>query len=166
MIRIFILGFMGSGKTHWSKIWAEKYKLDCYDLDDLIEETEELNITDIFHQKGEAYFRAAEATALRTLSFQSNFILACGGGTPCFHDNMNWMKSHGITIYLKVKPATVAARLINGNAMRPLIRDLEPKQIVEYAEQKIIEREAFYLRSSLILTEEQIDSESLSVLSL
>ena len=166
MIRIFILGFMGSGKTHWSKIWAEKYKLDCYDLDDLIVETEGLNINDIFHQKGETYFRAAEATALRTFSFQKNFILSCGGGTPCFLDNMDWMKSHGITIYLKATPATIAARLINGNAMRPLVRDLEPNQMIEYAEQKIIEREAFYLRSSLILTEDQIDTESLSVLSL
>ena len=163
-LRIFITGFMGSGKTHWAKIWAEKYKLVFYDLDELIEANEEMKITEIFNTKGEAYFRAAEAKALRTFSFQKNFILACGGGTPCFHENMEWMNSHGITIYLKTQPATIANRLMNEVSNRPLIKDTDPKQLIGFATQKIIEREIYYLRSVLILNEDEINENSLSVL--
>ena len=162
-LRIFLLGFMGSGKTHWAKIWAQKYNLAGYDLDDIIEQKENLSINEIFNQKGEPYFREEEAKALRTFAFEKNFILACGGGTPCYLHNLDWMKVHGITIYLKTSPATIAERLIKHPGNRPLLQALDPVQIMDYAAEKIKERETYYLESTLVLTEDKINSESLSM---
>ena len=108
----FLVGFMGSGKTHWGKIWAVANGFTFIDLDEAIEITEGKLITTIFEDKGEEYFRTIEAAALRTCTGLSNTIIACGGGTPCFKENMQWMNEQGITIYLSSTATEILERVL------------------------------------------------------
>ena len=100
-VKVFLIGFMGSGKTHWGKIWAKREGLVFYDLDTRIEKAFGMNINDIFEKKGEEKFRELERYHLRKFENKKNFLLACGGGTPCFSDNIDWMKSAGKSFLLK-----------------------------------------------------------------
>ena len=159
--RIFLVGFMGSGKTHWGKIWADTHNLDFYNLDSIVEESEGMSINDIFHMKGEPYFRASETRALHLFAFQQNFLLSCGGGAPCFDNNMGWINNHGISIYLKPAIATIVTRLKDEASHRPLIKDIAPSELSSFIEMKLIEREPYYLKANLVLPEEKINMESL-----
>lgn len=164
--RIFLLGFMGSGKSFWGKRWAEKHQLTFYDLDQIIQEIEGTSINEIFSVKGEEYFRTVESRALKTFAFQDNFILACGGGTPCFYDNMDWMNAHGITVYLNTTPETIVERLASDSAHRPLIKQMDKKDIIDYTKESMARRVTYYLRSALIIPEEKQNDTSLSILNI
>jgi shikimate kinase len=103
----FLIGFMGSGKSHWGKLWAAEYKLGFIDMDEEIEIRERKSVSEIFDSKGEDYFRSVEAGLLRTYEEIGSSIIACGGGTPCFHNNLKWMNEHGLTIYLSATPEQI-----------------------------------------------------------
>ncbi|MFM2359689.1 MAG: hypothetical protein RLY16_1682 [Bacteroidota bacterium] len=144
---------MGSGKTHWGKIWAATYKLGFIDLDEEIESVELKSVTDLFEAKGEDYFRTVEAKTLRNLGQLSNTIISCGGGTPCFADNMQWMNENGITVYLTATPEEILRRLLKGQQQqqRPLINKVNPAELLFFIEKKLKEREAFYQQANIIL---------------
>jgi len=150
-MKIFLIGFMGSGKTTWAKIIAGKLQIPCFDLDDLIEKRANLKINDIFDRKGEKYFRKLEAVCLRELHVMDSFILACGGGTPCFHDNMMVMNSLGITVWLNTPKEIMAARLLEEAGNRPLINGLSPERLQEFIEDKLEERLQFYNQARIII---------------
>ena len=106
MKNIYLLGFMGSGKSFFGKYLSKKFNLNYLDLDEFIEASLNFSIPQIFSSIGEEGFRKTEANLLRkTVDFKQN-IISCGGGTPCFHDNMKWIKDHGISIYLKTSNPT------------------------------------------------------------
>ncbi len=149
----FLNGFMGSGKSHWGKAWAASYKLGFIDLDEAIEVEENKTVADIFETKGEAYFRTLEAKVLRNTVEFKNSIIACGGGTPCYHDNMQWMNENGISIYLSANPEEILRRLINiqNKEKRPLINKLNKAELIFFIEQKMKEREPFYRQANIIL---------------
>lgn len=147
----FLNGFMGSGKSHWGRIWAADYKLGFIDLDEYIEQQEGKSVVDIFDTRGEVYFREREAAALRGLEQVRNTIVACGGGTPCFGDNMQWMNEKGLTVYLSATPDEILRRLIRGQQQRPLIRKLNQAELLFFIEQKLKEREPFYRQCNIIL---------------
>ena len=109
----FLIGFMGSGKTHWGKIWAAMYSFTFIDLDEVIVKKEGKSIADIFHIKGENYFREAEAATLRSFKDLENTIIACGGGTPCFFENIEWMNAKGTTIYLYSTAQEILQRVLS-----------------------------------------------------
>jgi len=148
---IFLTGFMGSGKTYWGKKWAEHAGFDFFDLDEIVERDEGSSIADIFATYGEEYFRQLETHALRNFSRQKNFIVACGGGTPCFNDNISWMNNNGTAIYLRSAPANILKRLVNEKQKRPLIKNLDDDELLFYISEKIKEREVFYNRAQLVL---------------
>jgi shikimate kinase len=110
-MKVFIIGFMGSGKTHWGRLWAQESGMDFFDLDELIQLKEHKTIDVIFNDNTETYFRETESDSLKTFSEKDNCIIACGGGTPCFHDNMQWMNQNGITTYLKATPDQILQRV-------------------------------------------------------
>jgi len=147
----FLNGFMGSGKSHWGKIWAAQYKLGFVDLDGAIEADEGKSVVDIFESKGETYFRDVEADKLREMGALKNTIVACGGGTPCFKDNMQWMKENGITVYISATPDEILRRLAKGQEQRPLIKKLNQAELLFFIEQKLKERESFYKQANIIL---------------
>lgn len=147
----FLNGFMGSGKSHWGKIWAANYKLSFIDLDEVIQMEEGGSVVDIFEAKGEDYFRTVEAKKLREMATAKSSIIACGGGTPCFHDNMKWMNEHGISVYLSATPDEILRRLIKGQQQRPLIKKLNQAELLFFIQQKLKEREPFYNQANIIL---------------
>jgi shikimate kinase len=163
-MKIFLIGFMGSGKTHWGKLWAVKSGMQFVDLDDIIEQQEKKTITEIFEQNGEAYFRQLETDTLKTFSKRANCIIACGGGTPCFNDNMQWMNANGTTVYLSATPDDILKRVINEQAKRPLVKDFSPEELKDFIENKLKEREAFYSQAKITLPVTGIDSDTINLI--
>ena len=140
----FLIGFMGSGKTHWGKIWASLYGFTFIDLDEVIEKKEGKSIADIFEIKGESYFREIEAAALRSFDDLENTIIACGGGTPCFYGNIEWMNECGTTIYLYSTTQEILQRVLSEQDKRPLIKKMNKGELLFFIEQKLKERADFY----------------------
>lgn len=145
----YIVGFMGSGKTHWGRIWAQQNHLFFTDLDEVIERNTGSTIAKIFDYKGEDYFRKIEAEALRSCSYLQNTIVACGGGTPCFHENMQWMNDQGNTIYLACTTDEIIERVMAEQDKRPLLKKLNPGELLFFIEQKLKEREVFYSQAKI-----------------
>lgn len=155
-MKIYLLGFMGAGKSYWGKQLADHWQLPYYDLDEVIVEAEEMAIADIFASKGEDYFREKESQLLRELSTQENFLISCGGGTPCFQENMDFMNENGTTIWINPTVEAMAERLQRKKAKRPLIADLEDEDLIGFIEKKMAERLPFYQQSRHIITSDNI----------
>ena len=149
--KIFLIGFMGSGKTFWGRLWAQKFSLDFYDLDEVIETSEQKSVAAIFEEHGEAYFRGIEQTALKTFSEKDNCIIACGGGAACFDDNIQWMNEQGKTVYLSATPQYILDRVMEEQEKRPLLHKLNKAELLFFIEQKLNERESFYRQAKFIL---------------
>ena len=159
--RIFLTGFMGSGKTHWGRLWAARHHLSFIDLDEAIEQEEQLSIEDIFEKKGEDYFRQKEATILRSMDQYTNAIISCGGGTPCFFDNILWMNAHGLTVLLKASPAYILKNILLQGGKRPLLNKLNQSELLFYIETKLRERNTFYEQAMAVLASEHITERSI-----
>ena len=144
MKNIYLLGFMGSGKSYLGKWLSEKFNLNFLDLDQFIEDSTQLSIPQIFSSIGEEGFREQEAKLLRKTTDFNQYIISCGGGTPCFHDNMKWIKNHGISIYLKTSEELLFKRLNNQKTGRPLISSMSDDDLRHFISIKISEREKFY----------------------
>ena len=155
-MKIYLLGFMGAGKSYWGKQLADHWQLPYYDLDEVIVEAEEMAIADIFANKGEDYFREKESLLLRELSGQDNFLISCGGGTPCFQENMDFMNEHGTTIWINPSVEAMVERLQRKKYKRPLIADLEGEDLVGFVEKKMAERLPFYQQSRHIISSDNI----------
>jgi len=159
--KIFLVGFMGSGKNYWGHRWAAHTGLPFADLDELIEKREKQAIAQVFEQKGEAFFRAAERDCLRNYQPAGSFIMACGGGAACFDDNMQWMNQQGITVYLSALPQTLYERLIGEKDKRPLLKHADPSTLLGFIEQKLKEREPFYKQATYTLAVEELTDDEL-----
>jgi shikimate kinase len=162
--RIFLTGFMGTGKTHWGRIWAARHHYSFIDLDELIEQEEQQSIADIFEKKGEDYFRQKEAIMLRSLEQYSNVIISCGGGTPCFFDNISWMNTRGISVFLEASPAYILKNILLHEGKRPLIKKLNEAELLFYIEQKLKERTPHYSKALLTLDAENITERTIDSL--
>jgi shikimate kinase len=159
--KIFLIGMMGSGKSFWTKKIAKWIKSAGYDLDDLIEMTEEKTIAEIFEEEGEDYFRKIEAKILRWFKEKKKYVLATGGGTSCFQDNMDWMKKEGVVIWLDESLEVLVERLSLERAHRPLIASLSDTGLVHFLQQKLVERHAYYQQAHYRLTSHQITESEL-----
>ena len=155
-MKVFLIGLMGSGKSYWATQLAKKLKTGGYDLDSLIENLEDKTIAELFDEDGEDYFRKTEAKLLRWFGEKKAFVLATGGGTPCFHDNMAWMNKQGITIWLDEEIDTLVERLLPEKAHRPLIRDLNESELKAFLIKKRAEREIYYSQATHRLSSKDI----------
>ncbi len=154
-MKIFILGFMGNGKTTIGKRLSEILHYDFIDLDENIEKEEGLSIGEIFYQHGEEYFRQKEKAQLQKLGKVQNAVIAVGGGTPCFYDNMDWMNKQGFTIYLKLSSDEIIQRLALMNEQeigsRPLIANKSKEELRIFVEEVLKKREPFYKKAKFVL---------------
>src|ERR1700738_2617985 len=124
-MKIFLIGFMGSGKTHWGRQLSAKLQLPFFDLDTVIVAKEKQSLAAIFSRQGEEYFRYQERDTLEEITHkQESFILSCGGGTPCFFNNIEFMKKSGKVIWLNTAIDTLQQRLLKERMSRPLIREI------------------------------------------
>ena len=162
--KIFLIGFMGSGKSHWGKLWAQQTGMDFYDLDEIIETKQGKTIAAIFEKEGEPFFRELETEALLGFTGKDRCIVACGGGAPCFNDNMEWMNENGTTVYLSATPQFIFNHVIEEKAKRPLIKKLNEAELLFFIEQKLKEREPFYTQATFTLPADELDENSLATL--
>lgn len=148
---IFIVGYMGSGKSTFGKRLARYMGYDYIDLDLLFEETYRIGIADFFSKYGEPIFRKMEHELLEKTLNQEQVVISCGGGTPCFFNNMKLMNANGVTIYLHLEPAALAMRLANARRKRPLIETLPGDDLEQKIKLHLAMREHFYLQSKLVV---------------
>lgn len=151
-MRIFLLGFMGSGKSHTGRRLASLLEMQFIDLDYWIENQQNRTIPAIFETEGETAFREIERNALHHMTQFENAVIACGGGTPCFFDNMNWMNQQGLTIYLDTPIEVLVKRLKPERAHRPLLKDLNDSELYQFIEDKLITRLFYYQQAQVIYT--------------
>jgi len=144
---IFLIGYMGSGKTTVGRKLAKKLNLPFYDLDKLIVSRENDTISGIFSSKGEDYFRITERQTLFSLDLNEPAIISTGGGTPCYMDNMAWMNNNGITVYLEMTPKALFSRLKGSGNDRPLLKG--HTNLPEYIENHLNERKFYYKMSRI-----------------
>ncbi len=159
---IFLIGFMGSGKTTLGRKLASRLGYAFMDLDHILEAQAGMTIAEYFTQFGEEAFRKLESEVLKQTRYPVNAVVSTGGGLPCFFDNMQWMKSHGQTIYIKLSPKTLAGRLEKEKDKRPVLREHQGNDLVAFIEGKLAEREAFYNQASIVtdglnLTAEKVE---------
>lgn len=148
--KIFLIGFMGSGKSTMGRRLASYLKWSFVDLDEKIENSDGMSIPDIFSRKGESFFRESESKALRELQSESNIVISTGGGTPCFGNNMEFMLESGLTIYLKMTPSSLKRRLVRSSEGRPLLKDIDRRDLEGFIASKLAEREKWYSRAEII----------------
>jgi shikimate kinase len=148
---IYIVGFMGSGKSTAGKKLASILDWTFIDLDKRIEEVTGNTIAELFSQYGEIHFRNVESEILRSLKSQKRTVISTGGGTPCHDDNMDFMLETGLTIYLKLTPGQLSSRLSESTHERPLIKDLNKTELLCFIEEKLSYREKWYNLSEITM---------------
>ena len=147
---IFLIGFMGCGKTTLGRKLALRLGYDFIDLDQVLETQEGMSIAGYFSMFGEEAFRKLESVILKQTMYPKQAVIATGGGLPCFFDNMQWMNNMGKTVYVKLSPKALAGRLENQKTERPLLNERHGEALVKFIEERLTEREVFYNQAAII----------------
>ena len=155
---IFLIGFMGSGKTTLGRALEEATSLKFIDLDDYIEEHIGMSISEYFARMGEENFRSAERDALHEIADEEDVVVACGGGTPCYFDNMEVMNSRGTTVWLNASRERLYERLIVAIDHRPLLKDKSPDQIREFIDISLRKRHPYYSQAQYLLPSDLLEN--------
>ncbi len=151
MKSIIIIGYMGAGKTTVGKVLAKELGVMFYDLDWYIESRMRKTVKQIFEEIGEEGFRKIERNMLHEVAEFENVVVSCGGGTPCFFDNMDYMNQLGETIYLKASPETLHTHLKMGKGVRPLLLNKTPEEVEIFIREQLKLREPFYNKAKHII---------------
>lgn len=162
-MRIYLIGFMGAGKTHWGKIWADHLQLKFLDLDTLVEEKAGLSIDEVFKLQGESEFRKIEQTCLYETEMQNHAIFALGGGTPCYQNNMEWINEHGISVWLDASPEILAIRIESDHNQRPLLGNKKGVMLLNQIVRMLESRAATYQKAQIRINADLLHIEDLSV---
>ena len=145
--RIILIGYMGAGKTTIGRALAQRLGIPFYDLDWYIETRRHRSVAQIFAEIGEEGFRQIEHNLLHEVAEFEDVIISCGGGTPCFFDNIDYMNRQGQVVYLKATPEVLIRHLQMGRTERPLIKGKDPQQLADFINEQLARREAFYLQA-------------------
>ena len=149
MERVFLIGYMGCGKSTIGRYIAKDMGWRFIDMDDYVEKQIGCSIPQFFADKGEDEFRKAEAQALKDLAAEPNAIIATGGGAPCHFDNIDVMRAAGLTIYIKVEPQVLAARLKDAKNQRPLLAGKSDDELLDFISSQLKNREPFYSKAEM-----------------
>ena len=156
-MKIYLIGFMGSGKTHWGKQLSQKLNIPFFDLDEEIVAEEGKSITEIFAAHGEEYFRQKEKDVLYTVTEKHHsFVMATGGGTPCFYNNIEYMNRKGTSVWFNCSVECLFVRLVKEKDKRPLIRNLSDEDLRHFIIKKFGDRKIFYRQASVVINEDDI----------
>ena len=151
LARIYIIGFMGSGKTKYGKKIARRLDYSFVDMDDYIEQKAGMSVKDIFRKKGEAWFRKEETKAIKRLASKEKIVISTGGGVPCHGDNMDLLNENGLTVYLKLSPSKLFKKLQKSKKERPLLAGKSDKKMLRTIKDLLHEREPYYTQADLII---------------
>lgn len=158
---IYLIGYMGSGKSRYGKAAAKALGYNYLDLDKMIEQKTCLSIDEIFITHGESVFRSIEQDLLTQTMPATPTIMSTGGGTPCNEQNIRLMKSRGRIIYLKLHPTSLALRLLGARDVRPIIRPHLPDPLA-FVTQHLAERESWYLQADMVVKGEDLTGQKLA----
>lgn len=158
MTRIILLGYMGAGKTTIGKALAKELGIMFYDLDWYIESRMRRTVAQIFSDEGEEGFREIERNMLHEVAEFEDVVISCGGGTPCFYDNMDYMNAQGDTIYLQASPDVLAGHLRMGKVVRPLIAGKSDEELRQYIIESLKQREPYYTKAHHTLNVDLMDN--------
>ena len=158
MTRIILLGYMGAGKTTIGKALAKELGIMFYDLDWYIESRMRRTVAQIFRDEGEEGFREIERNMLHEVAEFEDVVISCGGGTPCFYDNMDYMNAQGDTIYLQASPDVLAGHLRMGKVVRPLIAGKSDEELRQYIIESLKQREPYYTKAHHTLNVDLMDN--------
>jgi shikimate kinase len=161
MTKIFLIGYMGSGKSTVGKKLAAELGYSFIDLDHFLENEYQQTIPEIFASKGEAEFRSMEHNTLKKVLEKSNVVISAGGGTPCYFNNMELMNNNGITIYLKMSVDGLVNRLVHAKEKRPLIENKTEPELRAFITRQLEKREDFYNQAQYTIKGKSLDMEEL-----
>jgi shikimate kinase len=146
---------MGSGKTHWGKQLSERLGIPFFDLDEVIISQEKRTIADIFTESGEEYFRVKEKEVLENLVDDNlSVVISCGGGTPCFFNNIEFMKKYGLVVWLNTPIDVLGNRLLKQRSHRPVLSGISDEELRAYIIKKMNERRMYYEQADLVIDNE------------
>jgi len=151
MRRIIIIGYMGAGKTTVGRTLAQELNMPFYDLDWYIESRMRKTVKEIFDERGEEGFRLIEHNLLHEVAEFEDVIISCGGGAPCFYDNIDYMNQQGDTVYLKATPEVLYGHLKMGKSVRPLLLNKTSEEVKEFIDEQLVIREPFYNKAKYTL---------------
>ena len=149
---IFLIGFMGSGKSTVGQRLAGRLGYSFIDMDARLEGEHGMTINEIFEKLGEKAFREMENNLLKEMISLQDAVISTGGGLPCTGNNMDLINRKGVSIYLRMEPAALLNRLSRGKSRRPLIRHLSRQELETFIQEKLREREPVYLRAHHIIS--------------
>ena len=158
MRRIILIGYMGAGKTTVGKALSKELGIIFYDLDWYIENRMRKSVSQIFAERGEEGFRKMEHNMLHEVAEFEDVIISCGGGTPCFYDNMDYLNQQGQTVYLKATPEVLYKHLLMGKGERPLLKGKSPEELITFIREQLEKREPFYSKAKYTLDVSLLDN--------
>jgi len=161
-MRLFLVGYMCSGKTTLGKYLANKLSYAFVDLDEYIEESENMSVSDIFKEAGESTFRKIENKYLRDLCLMDNIVIATGGGTPCNNNNMSLINSSGVSVYIQTSPVVLIDRLLVMGKNRPIVAGKNLAELDEFVRSHLKGRERFYQKANISINGDVWDIEKIA----
>lgn len=150
-MKIFLVGYMGSGKSKTAEALAKVLKLDWIDIDSQIQIKEGRSISQVFETSGQEYFRELEKKTLHETGSKNDVVISTGGGLPCYFDNMDWMNNEGFTVYLEANSGLLFHRLASMREGRPLIEKLNDVELMEQISSHLIHRIPYYKKAKLVV---------------
>lgn len=162
--RIYLVGYMGVGKSTIARKLATHLNWEVYDLDNAFEKRYKISIADFFDRYDEQLFRKLERNLLQETNQLTQTIVSTGGGTPCFYDNMEWMNANGLTVYLKMSPACLSNRLLNEKKKRPVLKDKTTEELKHFIKNHLQKRAIYYTQANIHFEAESADIPALAIL--
>jgi shikimate kinase len=156
-MKLYLLGYMYSGKTTVGRSLAQQLGFGFVDLDQLFEERYHTSIPLFFNRYGEDAFRKLEQLMLHSTETMDNAVISTGGGTPCYFDNMEWMNQHGLTVFLRISEKAVVDRLLHAKRKRPLAVGKSEEELAEFVAQHYTSRLPFYEQAKITVKSEDLD---------
>lgn len=160
-MKVYLIGYMGSGKTTVGKKLAKILKCKFIDLDHFFEEKYDISISDFFKKYNEISFRDIEKKLIEEISQVEDLVVSTGGGTPCFFDNLEVMKSTGIVVYLQISARSLTNRLLIAKEKRPILENITNDKFFSFVKKQIKEREPYYKQADIIIQGENINMNAL-----
>lgn len=161
-MKIFLIGFMGSGKTHWGRLLSQKLGIPFFDLDEQVTSHAGKSIPEIFETEGEEHFRLMEKEVLHIITeSHDSFVIACGGGSPCYFNNIDYMNQSGTTVWINTPLETLFDRLMKEKENRPLIKTLSDEQLRSFISKKFADRKIYYEQADIMVDEEPVELDKL-----
>lgn len=158
---LFLIGFMGSGKTTYGRLLAQALDMPFVDLDEALEQEHGMKVVELFEAWGEIRFRREERLMLRSVAGNAPLVVATGGGTACFFDNMDFMNEVGETLYMRTSVRELKSRLLFSKEDRPLLRGKTDAELKQYIAETLEKREVYYLKAQYILDTDNLNAHNL-----